>query len=176
MPAALQKLVHGHSMKGDDMDQKILPQEFVLLNDNAFIRTRCPYGKVTDEMVAMQVKRGNLVAGDPVMVQCMNHDGSAVIAEAEYRVVERHTKLETAGADTTSPRTFEHTSFRVVQLHDWRVFDKSQGDFVEGRAVWNVGMKRYDIEVDGEVVGFHADKETATRIAAGDLPLPAKAA
>lgn len=150
---------------------KILPNEFHLLNDNPFIRTNCPQERVTDDMVRQQVDRGNLVAGDRVMVQCFSHDYSELLAEAEYRVTARRTSIQTVDVDHTVTRQFEKRVFEVARIGEWRRFGGSQT--VKGKAVWNVGRGGFVIEVDGQEVGFEKDKETAHRIAAGELPLKA---
>lgn len=159
------------------MDNKISPQEFNLLSDIPIIRTRCPYQAITEEMIVMQAKRGNLAAGDSIRVQCMDNELSELIAEVDFRITSRKTSLVTAGADTQSPRTFEDTVFHVKQLGDWWVVNPVEVEggqpYDEMKAVWMVGKGGYDIVADGQVVGFEKDKETAHAIAAGKLPLPA---
>jgi hypothetical protein len=155
-------------------NNRILPNEFHLLNDNPFIRTNCPRELVTDDMVRMQVDRGNLVAGDRVMVQCFSHDYSELLAEAEYRVTARRTSMQTVEVDHTVTRQYERRVFEVSRVTEWRVF--GGGQTVKGKAVWNVGRDGWVIEVDGQEVGFEKDKATAYAIAAGKLPLPAEAA
>ena len=155
-------------------NNKILPQEFHLLSDNPFIRTNCPQELVTDKMILSQIHRGNLAAGDRVMVQCMNHDYSELLFEREYRVTARRENLETLEVDHSNTRQFLKTTFDVAPLGEWVHFKSDAEDrFVAGKAVWNLARRGYVIEVDGEEAGFEADKETAQKIAAGELPLPA---
>lgn len=155
-------------------NNKILPQEFHLLNDNPFIRTNCPQESVTDKMVLDQVHRGNLVAGDRVIVQCMSHDYSELLCEREYRVTARREKMQTVEVDHINTRQFMKVTFEIAPMGKWVRFKSVADEFVTGKAVWNVARRGYVIEVDGEEVGFEKDKETAHKIAAGELPLPAR--
>jgi hypothetical protein len=76
-------------------------------------------------------------------------------------------------------RQVEKITFRVERWTDWREVgqpDVAQPPVSVGttqlRSLWNIGSRGYDI-MRGEVkVGFHENKETANRIAAGELPLP----
>lgn len=159
-------------------NSKISPQEFHLLADNPHIRTNCPQALITDQMVGDEVKRGNLVAGDRVMVQCFNHDYTELLAEAEYRVVGRRSKMETVEVDHINTRQFEKLTFEVSRVTDWRFFAEAEQPEGEAtvKAVWNVGRGGFIIEVDGKEVGFEKDKDTAKKIEAGKLPLPQSAA
>ncbi len=168
------------------MDQHISPQEFHLLSDHFCIRTRCPYARITDEMVARQVKRGNLVTGDAVFVQCMSHDYTDLLAEAEYRVVSRKSELKTYEGESGNTRQVEEITFKVERWGDWRVVEHRPLEVLpageappaeryvsgEARAVWDAKRQGFDIMVADLKVGFSVGKETANRIAAGELPLP----
>ncbi len=167
------------------MALQIMPQEFQPMHDNPCIRTKCPQALITDEMVARQVKRGNLAAGDTVLVQCMSFDDTDLLAEAEYRVISRKSELKTYEGDGGNTRQVEEATFKVQRWTEWREVEheavapiaapQSMAErYVPGeaRAVWNFGKKRHDIMVGDAQVGFHKDKETANRIAAGELPLP----
>lgn len=171
------------------MTQQISPQEFHLLQDNPYIRTKCPQTFITDEMVARQVKRMNLVAGDRVLVQCMSSDSTDLIAEAEYRVTSRKSELKTYESENGNTRQVEEATFKVQLWGEWRTVERRPlevlpagevipaGCYVDGkgRAVWNAKKQGFDIMVGELNVGFSVGKETATRIAAGELPLPAGA-
>jgi hypothetical protein len=152
--------------------QQIVPQEFNLLQDSPCIRTKCPQRLVTDEMVARRVKHGNLVAGDTVLVQCMSSDYSELLAECEYRVISRKSELKTYEINDHNTRQAEEITFKVQRWSEWR-YVGPPAEAPGMRAVWNFGKKRYDITAGDVIVGFHADKETANRIAAGELPLEA---
>lgn len=43
----------------------------------------------------------------------------------------------------------------------------------DGKAVWNVGARAYDIKVGGKVVASEPDKDKAAAMARGDIPLTA---
>jgi hypothetical protein len=172
---------------------QIAPQEFHLLQDNPYIRTKCPQSDITDEMIVRHVKRGNLVAGDTVLVQCMNSDYTDLLAEAEYRVTSRKTKLVTYETGD-STRQAEEVTFRVERWSEWRrvagavttasgkteIYATPGGDWVDPttapaaagmRTKWNIGARVYDIMMGDVKIGSHADKETAAKIASGELPL-----
>lgn len=163
----------------------ISPGEFNLLADNPVIRTKCPYDKITSDMVLKRVRNGNLSVGDKVLVQCLSHDGSKLLAETDYRVTERRASLKTIELNDRDIRQVEDIFYAVERVSDWRTFGMLLADapIVRPGAIstyaapppltitWNVGKRGYDIKAGDEVVGFHADKETAQRMASGELPL-----
>ncbi len=167
------------------MSQKIAPQEFHLLQDNPIIRTKCPRELVTDEMISMRVKNGNLAAGDIVRVQCMNNDLSELLAEAEYRVTSRIATLRTLELNDRDIRQVEDVVFKVELWAGWRETASVAVPVTAGisapqpqthmKAEWNFGKKVYEIKIGDLVVGFHKDKATAHKMAAGELPLPVAA-
>lgn len=169
------------------MANQISPQEFHLLVDNPVIRTKCPQDQITDNMIIKRVKNGNLIAGDIVRVQCMNSDYTDMLAECEYRVTSRKSELVTHEINDRDIRQVEQITYQVERWSGWRevglpipnpkaIARAARYAGPGAEAKWNVGKKRYDIAVpleSGEiVVASHPDKETANRIAAGELPLP----
>ncbi len=152
--------------------QQIAPQEFHLLQDNPYIRTKCPQHLITDDMIVRRVKNGNLVAGDTVLVQCMNSDYTDLLAECEYRVISRKSEIKTYEISDHNTRQAEEITYKVQRWTEWRQVGSSVADNAM-RAVWNLGKRGYDIVMGDTVVGFHEDKETAAMMAAGKVPLGA---
>ena len=99
--------------------------DFNLFADIARIQTRCPYEFITDKMVCSQARRNRLPAGEPIIVQCMSHDGCELLARCEYVVTERKPYLRTVGEDTDNPRTGEEFTYEVARVSDWLVLGKS---------------------------------------------------
>lgn len=152
------------------MAQQIQPQELYLLQDNPFIRTKCPQDQITDAMIVRRVKNANLIAGDIVRVQCMNSDYTDLLSECEYRVTSRKTELKTHEINDRDIRQVEEITFKVERWTEWRAV--GQGAVKDRKAVWNLSKRGYDIVSEGVVIGFHEDKATAKQIAAGEMPLP----
>jgi len=160
------------------MTQQILPQEFHLLQDNPVIRTKCPQEMITDEMVAKRVKNGNLIAGDKVLVQCMNSDHTHLLSECEYRVISRTATLRTHELNDRDIRQVEEIAYKVQRWTDWRTVGQQVAPVPTAapddqlRAVWNVALRGYDIKRGDVKICFEADKEKANDMAAGKIPLP----
>lgn len=167
------------------MSKEILPQEmFNELQYSSCIRTICPQEFVTDEMVARQVRRAQLHAGDSVLVQCFDHAKTKLLAEAEWRVISRASKLTQVEKEDFSLHQSEKVSFEVMRWTDWRSVEQSEASVKKPAPAeapkrptkrstrWNSAKSQYDIIEDGRVIGFHSDKETAQRIADGAVPLP----
>jgi len=173
------------------MTQKILPGDFLLLTDNAVIRTKCPPDLVTDEMVAQRCHAVNLSAGDNVVVQCFDHTQEILLAWATYLVVGRVERKKTVEIDDRQSNSFAERKYTVECIVPWRVPAALQEAIpidpiippaviveqyvpTEARRIWNPSRQTHEIRrVDNdELLGQHKDKETAERIAAGELALP----
>lgn len=154
-------------------DQKIQPNEVYVTEHGAIIRTRCPREAVTDQMIHQRVVAANLTCGDVVRVQCLNHERDTVLHFAEWLVYNRKSEVRRTEMSDRETRTSEVFSHSILRIVDWTATPAAQDpQTVIGKAVWNVGAKAFDIVVEGVVVGQHPDKETAQKIAAGELPLP----
>lgn len=106
-------------------------------------------------------------------VQFVSHDRTELLATAQFVVTSVREALVTTNANPDQPITSAVSARRYERITEWLFFG---GRKVHGKAVWNVGRGGYVIEVDGEEVGFEKDKETAQRIAAGEVPLVSEAA
>ncbi len=170
------------------MVNQISPQEFHLLVDNPTVRTKCPQDQITEAMIISRVRNGNLIAGDTIRVQCMNSDYTDLLAECEYRVISRKSDMVTHEVNDRDIRQIEEITYRVERWTEWRTVggvevtgpslmparNPTPGHYVSGEAqrVWNPIERIHEIRVGETVVATHSDKETANRIAAGELPLP----
>ena len=170
---------------------KILPGEFLLLTDNAVIRTKCPQHLVTDEMVAQRCHAINLAAGDFVVVQCFDHSKEVVLAWATYMVVGRVERKKHVQIDDRVSRSFAERNYEVQIVVDWQIPDslidqtpsvrieslQQKEVFVpsEAKRIWNPHRRLHEVRrVDtNELICSHSDQETASRIAAGELPVDA---
>jgi len=175
------------------MTQKILPGDFLLLTDNAVIRTKCPPDLVTDEMVAQRCHAVNLSAGDEVSVECFDHTQEVLLAWATYKVVGRVERKRQVEIDDRRSNSFAERKYTVECIVPWRVPKALQEETLpepevylgsmpvpeqyvptEARRIWNPSRQTHEIRrVDNdELLASHKDKETAQRIAAGELALP----
>ena len=175
------------------MEQSISPQEFQLLQDNPVIRTKCPHGVVTDEMIVKRVRNGNLAVGDRILVQCMDHEYARLLAETEYRVIERTSKLRVHEVNDRETRQVDEITYRVARVRDWWfpavLVEGSKASapspmplpnrYVDADSYrkWNRRTQLHDVlrRADDSLICTHTDKETADRIAAGELAVPSSA-
>lgn len=97
----------------------IASQEFHVVNDQFVIRTRCPWDKVTEDMVLLRAGNSNLLAGDHVLVQCYDHEYKTLIAEATFVVAARKEQFVSAQVSDRDIRQGTRTSFIVVRRTDW---------------------------------------------------------
>ncbi len=172
------------------MTQTIKPGEFFLLTDNAVIRTKCPQDQITNEMIAQRCRAARLSAGDTVLVQCFDHAKEVVLAWATYMItamVERKKHLQ---VDDVVSRSFVESNYEVECIVDWRtpaaliepepverIQDMERGEkFIptECQRIWNPRSRMHEVRRldNGELIHSDKDQETASRIAAGELPIP----
>ena len=161
------------------MGQKIEVGEMNVLESSRWtIRTRCAWDAVDHDMILKLATYRGLSAGDSILIQCLDFNYERLLAEAEYRVIGRKDEMKvTEKPDFSGHHHADRATFEIVRWTDWRhvpgfVEEQPEGFPDTGmRAVWNVGAKGYDIMKGDQKVGFHTDKETAQRIAAGMEPL-----
>ncbi len=171
------------------MAQRIHPQEFHLLQDNPYIRTKCPQDQITEADILSRVKNGNLAAGDFILVQCMNSDYTELLSWSEWVIKARKTALVTYEMNDRDTRQVEEITYRVRQATPWKTgdegFETDQGEenvFVDERIgigqkpvpmlrKWNPAKQRHEVLLGDTVVAFHINQDTAQRMADGELPL-----
>ncbi len=172
------------------MTQHIQNGEFNLFTDIARVQTRCPHDEITDDMILMQARRNRLPAGEPIIVQCMSHDGYELLAQCEYVVTTRRPFLRTVDTGIDQSRTTEEFVYGVVQIKNWDWFGQPEKapaprplvlaeTYVDSDAYrqWDPVARTHKVlrRIDNSWVCEHKDKETAERIAAGELPVPVAA-
>lgn len=167
---------------------KILPGDFTFLTDNGFIRTKCPPDLIDNKMIAARCHAVNLAAGDHVIVQCFDHAGEVLLAESEWTVIGKVERKKTTQFDDISSRSFMERNYEVEQRGDWwvpasltepepvQVIPQRTEAYIpaDSHRIWNPGTRTHEVrrrDTDA-LVCTHTDKETAERIAAGELPLP----
>lgn len=101
------------------MSFSILPQEFHVLADHYVIRTRVPMSELTESMILVRVKNGNLSAGDKITVQCMDHAYETLLHEAEFRVVSRTDALVTKTINDRETMQVQESIFMVSPRGEW---------------------------------------------------------
>lgn len=105
------------------MSLKINMQECQLAKDaqeNLIVRTRVPQSEITVEEVAAKARAWRLGAGDRVIVQCMNHERTAVLHEAEFLVRSAITKMVSVTKDDSTEQSTEKLEVEIVQWLPWR--------------------------------------------------------
>ncbi len=146
-----------------------------MLQDNPYVRTKCPQDQVTEADILRRVKNANLAAGDVIKVQCMNSDYTELLWSSEWEITARKTEMKTYEINDQNTRTVEEITYRIKLSAPWRPTHdvvETEGPAVM-RKKWDVNKRGYDILAGDIVIGFHEDKETAERIVAGELPLEA---
>jgi len=98
---------------------RIAPQEFNTLADRYIIRTRVPREHVSDADILIRVERANLGVGDTLIVQCMDHDYTSLLYEAEYRVVSRTERFRSVEVDDRNIRQFTENKFTIARMTEW---------------------------------------------------------
>lgn len=147
------------------MSQKIQANEIYVKEFGAIIRTRCPKEDITDEMVHQRVLAANLSAGDTLVVQCFNHERTAVLSFAEYLVYDRTSQIKRIEINDRDTRQVEDYSFSVMRISDWK--DTPAAPKTSAPEVrWNLGKKTFQVIKNNEVIGESPDKEEATKLAA----------
>lgn len=156
------------------MSTKIEPGEVINTEDisGMVIRTRCSPEYITDDMVKRFVQYQNLSAGDVVRVQCMDHERTTLLAEAEWRVTKRAQEMKVVEKADFSVHHTDMPVFEIVLWDDWRILRKQEPEAPEMSVKWNPGHQHYEIRLEDQVIAVHPDKQTAHDIAAGKVPLP----
>ncbi len=154
----------------------IKPQEFKVLSSHFAIRTRVERHKVTEQMLISAVGRMNLSAGDPFIVQCMDHEYETLYHEASYRVVQRSSDVVIKTVNF-QPMQTEVINYSIEQVGDWwsaeqhssKVGSKDTGLSMK----WMLGRRAYVVSnADGKEVFATKDKDLARDIVSGDTPVP----
>jgi len=102
------------------MALKIMGDEIYPAERGAHIKTRCPKGYVTDDMVAQAARQRTLDAGDTIRVQCTGFDREAtVLYQRDYLVYSRRPVLNMTENDRGDTKTEAGFVFEVEPLTDW---------------------------------------------------------
>lgn len=123
-----------------DPAHRISPQEFHVLSDRYVIKTRVPKDKLDENDILIRVDRANLAAGDPVFVQCMTHDYTTLLYEAEFRVVSRTEQFRSVEVDDRNIRQFTENKFTIARMTEWwvtpvaRAMEKTAAEAIEAAA------------------------------------------
>jgi hypothetical protein len=98
--------------------QKMLPQEFHVLNDRYVIKTRVAPENISERDLMLRVRAANLSPGDMLTVQCFDHGYGTLLAEAEYRVTGRSDEMKRV-EEQNGTRQFTETTFHLAIKGDW---------------------------------------------------------
>lgn len=102
------------------MSLKITMQECHITRDMPVIRTRAAREVLEDgQMIAAAVKANRFSAGDHILVQCMNHERTAVLCESEWVVASAATENKQVTRDDMTEHTVEQTLYKVIRKGDW---------------------------------------------------------
>lgn len=141
---------------------QILPQEFHVLADHYVIRTRVPAGELTDDMLLQRVRNANLDAGAKLVVQCMDHGYETLLAEAEYRIVQRRDSLKTVEVDDRNIRQVNQVDYMIARVSAWWTSPLNQpaepkAEQAGHTVKWNAGKQAHEvIGPGGEVLASYA--------------------
>ena len=145
------------------MDNKILPNEFYVKESGVHvIQTRCPKHNVTDQMIHQRVLAAELMPGDMIRVQCMNHDRTAVHWFAEYLVYDRSSEIKRVEVNDRDIRHVDDVKYSVMRVTDW----KSTPAVLGGKDIklhWNLGKKMHEVKLGDDVIFEHSDKEAVEK-------------
>ena len=113
---------------------QIRPQEFMTLTDNYVVRTKLPPEEVTEEMVAERARQQNLSCGDHVLVQCFDHYGKQLIAEANFVIIHREDEFKSIPEGDRVIRQGNHVTM-IARIKDdwWLAEDTIPQDIQEGK-------------------------------------------
>ena len=172
------------------MAQSIMPGDVYLTTDNVVVRTVCPFEQITEDMIVKRALGSNLAVGDTILVQCFDHRREILIAEARYTVYAKIERKKHVQVDDRVSRSFMDRDYAVERRGDWwhpgekiedvphvRVQDLEKTEkFIpaEARRIWNPTRQIHEVRLvdNDELLCSHLDKETAIRIASGELPIP----
>jgi hypothetical protein len=102
------------------MSLKITTQECHITRDTPVIRTRVPREEIEkDDMVAKAVRHMRLSPGDHLLVQCMNHERAALLAEAKFVIVSAIEEMKTETRADMTEHTVPFMHYRVVRKGEW---------------------------------------------------------
>lgn len=144
-------------------------------NQHFEYRTTLPLVEVIHDRFFLPVA-GNLRAGDLINLVSFDrpvgpqHNGR-VVEIATVRVVEKRAdavELFQVGEMAKVPRTngkADHTAEALATPRERYI----PGD---GKAVWNLGKRAYDVKVGNKIVATEPDGDKARAMARGDIPLP----
>ncbi len=132
---------------------QIHPQEFHVLVDRFEIRTRCPWDKVTKEMLLKRVKTDNLHAGDTVRVMCTSHDYSTVLHFTDFMIYSRAEDIRRVDIDERTERQLNETHYRLMRITEWVSTPAAEDPVESGDAQpcvkYNLGKRTHEV-LDGE--------------------------
>ena len=104
------------------MSFRITPQEMLRAESTNFqvIRTQVPKEEFDDRgtIILPRTKRSGLAAGDHLLVQCVNREGTELLYEADYVVTKMTTEMRTV-SDDTMERISEETTYTLLRWSDW---------------------------------------------------------
>lgn len=161
------------------MEFKIAPQEGPHVADsNQFvIRTRVPYGEITDAMVSQRCIAAGLTVGDSVVVQSYNHELDTLLHETEFRVYQKTSELKMISTNDRDQRQVNQVTMAVARLRPW--WSSPAGAAVEAaerellgateelRVQWNPGKKMHQVFRGETLVAENTDKDAALQEAEG---------
>lgn len=129
----------------------------------SILRTSLSKDEITDKVLLAAAKHANLSAGDRIVVQCMDHLGHELRAEAEFRVVKRSDSIQVRDLDGYRTMQDQNVHREICQIGEWWISPVTTTPEV----VWNPGKKMHQVKVNGEVVFETADKDEAKQVAEG---------
>lgn len=159
------------------MIHKIRAQERYLQDHACYYRTIVPLDLFDPAMLVERAERDNMAVGDPIYVQFMDKGytiGRAtgrLLAEAEYRIIEREDRQEMIEIDDRSRRQVEKRGFKIVQIGQPRVFfadaepeapsaGAKEAEAAPGYEIrWNVGAGMHQLVHGDDVLFESKDKE-----------------
>lgn len=153
----------------------IKPNDRFLQEQRTFYRTSVPKDEIRGAMIVKRARHDNLSAGDEIVVQCMNHEKTELLYEAEFRVTKRTDEPDSEERENGDIRQFTKTTIVVERVGDWwasqAARDAEPDEPNERVREWNVGKRLHQVK-EGETVVFETpDKELADAIVDG-APIP----
>lgn len=97
------------------MTVRITMQEGHMDGDTLRVRTRVGPDLLTEELMAQMARAWKLSAGQRIVAQCMNHERTAVFAEAEFVVVSAVTGMYRIEKDDLTEQQVERTEYKVAR-------------------------------------------------------------
>lgn len=149
------------------MVDKITTNEVFVQESGTKIRTRCQKDAITDTMIARMVEYHKLDVGDPIVVQCMNHQRDTLLWQRHYVVASRRDFLrrsENIRGDVKHEDAFD---VRVIAMGDWQNITPTLEAVDKGPV-----HKWWVVDSYGDAVVKGLSEEDARAIVSGDKAIP----